>query len=51
MYLLLLSIIPVAFVIIYIYNNDVHEKEPLGILLKMFLLEVLLAYLLQVFYI
>ena len=38
MYLLLLSIIPVAFVIIYIYNNDVHEKEPVGILLKMFLL-------------
>lgn len=38
MYLLLLSIIPVASVIIYVYHNDMHEKEPIGLLIKMFLL-------------
>lgn len=38
MYLLLLSVIPVAIVIIYIYQKDKYEKEPTTLLVKMFLL-------------
>lgn len=35
--LLLLSILPVAILLVYIYRQDKYEKEPIGLLIKAFI--------------
>ena len=38
---ILIAVLPAAILLVYIYFQDVHEKEPIGLLLKIFLLGAL----------
>ena len=42
--MLVLAILPAAFLLIYIYVKDVHEKEPIGLLASLFVLGALTTF-------
>ena len=40
-FMLVLAVLPAAFLLVYIYKKDVHEKEPIGLLASLFVLGAL----------